>query len=150
MEKIRDPGWKKFGSGIIIPDPQHCCNITYFLTPQDGGEEEGEEAEYGEGEEEGEGGLQEREQRAKQRQIMKEIRAKKVRCDSSEKKFLSFKKFTLCRISQCSALSSCSLARVVANPYSFMQIRILGPRLRMQHSVIGIIFLFVCLIFIGF
>jgi hypothetical protein len=26
MEKIRirDPGWKKFGSGINIPDPQHC------------------------------------------------------------------------------------------------------------------------------
>jgi hypothetical protein len=25
MEKtrIRDPGWKKFGSGINIPDPQH-------------------------------------------------------------------------------------------------------------------------------
>jgi hypothetical protein len=21
---IRDPGWKKFGSGINIPDPQHC------------------------------------------------------------------------------------------------------------------------------
>ncbi len=20
-----DPGWKKFGSGINIPDPQHCC-----------------------------------------------------------------------------------------------------------------------------
>jgi hypothetical protein len=26
MEKIwiRDPGWKKFGSGINIPEPQHC------------------------------------------------------------------------------------------------------------------------------
>jgi hypothetical protein len=23
---IRDPGWKKFGSGINIPDPQHCLN----------------------------------------------------------------------------------------------------------------------------
>jgi hypothetical protein len=22
--KNSDPGWKKFGSGIIIPDPQHC------------------------------------------------------------------------------------------------------------------------------
>jgi hypothetical protein len=22
--RIRDPGWKKFGSGINIPDPQHC------------------------------------------------------------------------------------------------------------------------------
>jgi hypothetical protein len=21
--RIRDPGWKKFGSGINIPDPQH-------------------------------------------------------------------------------------------------------------------------------
>ncbi len=21
---IRDPGWKKYGSGINIPDPQHC------------------------------------------------------------------------------------------------------------------------------
>jgi hypothetical protein len=20
-----DPGWKKVGSGINIPDPQHCC-----------------------------------------------------------------------------------------------------------------------------
>jgi hypothetical protein len=23
--KNSDPGWKKFGSGINIPDPQHCC-----------------------------------------------------------------------------------------------------------------------------
>ncbi len=23
--RIRDPGWKKFGSGINIPDPQHWC-----------------------------------------------------------------------------------------------------------------------------
>jgi hypothetical protein len=23
-----DPGWKKFGSGINIPDPQHCKQIT--------------------------------------------------------------------------------------------------------------------------
>jgi hypothetical protein len=22
--RIRDPGWKKVGSGINIPDPQHC------------------------------------------------------------------------------------------------------------------------------
>jgi hypothetical protein len=22
--RIRDPGWKKFGYGINIPDPQHC------------------------------------------------------------------------------------------------------------------------------
>jgi hypothetical protein len=32
MEKsrIRDPGWKKVGSGINIPDPQHCtAKITY-------------------------------------------------------------------------------------------------------------------------
>jgi hypothetical protein len=21
----QDPGWEKFGSGINIPDPQHCC-----------------------------------------------------------------------------------------------------------------------------
>jgi hypothetical protein len=29
MEKIRirDPGWKKFGSGINIPDPQHCKQL---------------------------------------------------------------------------------------------------------------------------
>ncbi len=24
LMRIRDPGWKKFGSGINIPDPQHC------------------------------------------------------------------------------------------------------------------------------
>jgi hypothetical protein len=24
--KISDPGWKTFGSGINIPDPQHCKN----------------------------------------------------------------------------------------------------------------------------
>ncbi len=23
--RIRDPGWKKVGSGINIPDSQHCC-----------------------------------------------------------------------------------------------------------------------------
>jgi hypothetical protein len=23
-----DPGWNKFGSGINIPDPQHCCPLT--------------------------------------------------------------------------------------------------------------------------
>jgi hypothetical protein len=22
-----DPGWKKFGSGINIPDPQHCYYV---------------------------------------------------------------------------------------------------------------------------
>jgi hypothetical protein len=26
MEKISDPGWKKFGSGINIPDPQHLVH----------------------------------------------------------------------------------------------------------------------------
>jgi hypothetical protein len=72
--KNSNAGWKKFGSGME--------KFTFFFTPQDGGDEEGEEPEYGEGEEE----LQEREQRAKQRQIMKEIRAKKVRCDSPIKK----------------------------------------------------------------
>ncbi len=35
--KNSDPGWKKFGSGINILDPQHCVqlssrsNIWYFL-----------------------------------------------------------------------------------------------------------------------
>jgi hypothetical protein len=24
LMRIRDPGWKKVGSGINIPDPQHC------------------------------------------------------------------------------------------------------------------------------
>jgi hypothetical protein len=24
MMRIRNPGWKKVGSGINIPDPQHC------------------------------------------------------------------------------------------------------------------------------
>jgi hypothetical protein len=24
--RIRDPGWKKVGSGINIPDPQHCLH----------------------------------------------------------------------------------------------------------------------------
>jgi hypothetical protein len=23
LMRIREPGWEKFGSGIIIPDPQH-------------------------------------------------------------------------------------------------------------------------------
>ncbi len=27
-----DPGWKKVGSGINIPDPQHCDKITNFPT----------------------------------------------------------------------------------------------------------------------
>jgi hypothetical protein len=33
MEKIRirDPGWKKYGSGINIPDPQHCCSVLMLL-----------------------------------------------------------------------------------------------------------------------
>jgi hypothetical protein len=26
-----DPGWKKFGSGINIPDPQHCFRALEFL-----------------------------------------------------------------------------------------------------------------------
>jgi hypothetical protein len=26
LMQIRDLGWKKFGSGINIPDPQHCFN----------------------------------------------------------------------------------------------------------------------------
>jgi hypothetical protein len=82
--------------------------IKKFLTPQDGGEEEGEEPEYGEGEEEG---LQEREQRAKQRQIMKEIRAKKVRCDSPIKKILSFKTLAFWRRFQC-----CGSALFYADP----------------------------------
>jgi hypothetical protein len=33
--RIRDPGWKKFGSGIHIPDPQHCQKesslLKYFI-----------------------------------------------------------------------------------------------------------------------
>jgi hypothetical protein len=24
--RIRDPEWRQFGSGINIPDPQHCLN----------------------------------------------------------------------------------------------------------------------------
>jgi len=24
---IHDPGWKKFGSGINIPEPQHCREV---------------------------------------------------------------------------------------------------------------------------
>jgi hypothetical protein len=35
MEKyesgIRDLGWKKFGSGINIPDPQHCNYSTFYV-----------------------------------------------------------------------------------------------------------------------
>jgi hypothetical protein len=30
LMRIRDPGWKKFGSGINIPDPQHCWSSTEF------------------------------------------------------------------------------------------------------------------------
>jgi hypothetical protein len=26
-----DPGWKKFGSGINIPDPQHCIHHTPLM-----------------------------------------------------------------------------------------------------------------------
>jgi len=26
--RIRDPGWEKVGSGINIPDPQHCKNLS--------------------------------------------------------------------------------------------------------------------------
>jgi hypothetical protein len=29
--QIRDPGWKKFGSGINIPDPQNCTYPKLFL-----------------------------------------------------------------------------------------------------------------------
>jgi hypothetical protein len=25
---IRDPGWKRFGSGINIPDPQHVSTVS--------------------------------------------------------------------------------------------------------------------------
>jgi hypothetical protein len=25
--RIRDPGWKIFGSGVSIPDPQHCKRV---------------------------------------------------------------------------------------------------------------------------
>jgi hypothetical protein len=28
---IQDPGWTTFGSGINIPDLQHCC--TYIVAP---------------------------------------------------------------------------------------------------------------------
>ncbi len=28
--KNSDPGWKKFGSGINIQDPQHCLQIKLF------------------------------------------------------------------------------------------------------------------------
>jgi hypothetical protein len=31
LMRIRDPGWKKFGSGINIPDPQHCTDPKLFL-----------------------------------------------------------------------------------------------------------------------
>jgi hypothetical protein len=27
-----DPGWQKFGSGINIPDPQHCYNQSKMCT----------------------------------------------------------------------------------------------------------------------
>ncbi len=27
-----DPGWKKFGSGINIPDPQHCILYRYIIS----------------------------------------------------------------------------------------------------------------------
>jgi hypothetical protein len=30
LMRIQDPGWKKFGSGINIPDPQHCWSSTEF------------------------------------------------------------------------------------------------------------------------
>jgi hypothetical protein len=32
--RIRDPGWKKVGSGINIPDPQHCGKLSEFLDPR--------------------------------------------------------------------------------------------------------------------
>ncbi len=28
--RIRDPIWKKVGSGMFIPDPQHCCWVIGF------------------------------------------------------------------------------------------------------------------------
>jgi hypothetical protein len=28
---FRDPGWEKSGSGINIPDPQHCSNVLICL-----------------------------------------------------------------------------------------------------------------------
>jgi hypothetical protein len=35
METVRiwDPGWKKVGSGINIPDPPHCCSVLYGTVP---------------------------------------------------------------------------------------------------------------------
>jgi hypothetical protein len=30
LTRIRDPHWKKFGSGINIPDPQQCQKNNYF------------------------------------------------------------------------------------------------------------------------
>ncbi len=32
--RIRDPGWKKFGSRITIPDPHHCFLSYYLLINQ--------------------------------------------------------------------------------------------------------------------
>jgi hypothetical protein len=29
--RIRDPGWKKVGSGINIPDPPHCIRIALVM-----------------------------------------------------------------------------------------------------------------------
>jgi hypothetical protein len=34
--RIRDPGWKKFGSWIIIPDPQFTVKNTIWTTHQAG------------------------------------------------------------------------------------------------------------------
>ncbi len=31
--RIRDPGWKKVGSGINIPDPQHCWIVPLTHLP---------------------------------------------------------------------------------------------------------------------
>jgi hypothetical protein len=37
LMRIRDPGWKTFGSGINIPDPQHWLSISrnrfFYETP---------------------------------------------------------------------------------------------------------------------
>jgi hypothetical protein len=30
--RIRDPGWKKVGSGVNIPDPQHWLQFTMYHT----------------------------------------------------------------------------------------------------------------------
>jgi hypothetical protein len=29
--RIRDPGWKKFGAGIKVPDPGHCPQHVFYM-----------------------------------------------------------------------------------------------------------------------